>query len=337
MRAVMVVALLLLSTLTVSLVALPASGQGELSVSGTVTDGSGAPMTGISVTAVNTTDPAMAYDTTTGTDGSYSLELPPGTYNISAAAQIFRANASYVNISVDSDVDGVDFTMTEILGTVTGHITNGTTTLAGARVTIANEERNYSVFSSAPLGAFVITDVHPGVYIAYAEREGYDRTYYPTPVTVVRGASVDMNFTLTEQPSRLLGKVTFNNAPLSGVRVTAVGDDMSERVVQTDGEGIYRFDTIPAGHYTLTFTRSGYDSVEVSVNLAPLKDNVKDAQMKRAAVQGGEGFFPGYDLSHSLMIIGLALSLITIVAALFIRYRVRRRPDLLSEEEEKSE
>ena len=41
-----------------------------------------------------------------------------------------------------------------------------------------------------------------------------------------------------------------------------------------------------------------------------------------------------YDLSHSMMVVGLGLALLVTMASLFLRQRIKRNPDLLAREEE---
>jgi hypothetical protein len=89
-------------------------------VSGTVTDEStGDPVSGAQVTVGNAT-------TTTGTDGSYSLSVPVGTYTVSVS-DFGYASASDTGVSVtDGGTDTENFALqTEPSVTVTGLVTDG--------------------------------------------------------------------------------------------------------------------------------------------------------------------------------------------------------------------
>ena len=63
---------------------------GRASISGTVTDPSGAVLTGVSVTALNTGTGLSLTATTTGS-GSYTIPLlPTGTYNVTFQKEGFK-------------------------------------------------------------------------------------------------------------------------------------------------------------------------------------------------------------------------------------------------------
>lgn len=53
------------------------------SITGTVTDASAAPVSGVSVSACPTAGPPVCYSATTGSDGAYTLGLPAGSYTVS--------------------------------------------------------------------------------------------------------------------------------------------------------------------------------------------------------------------------------------------------------------
>lgn len=339
MRRATLVVLILVALVLVPATASPAAAQGEIEVRGTVSDVDDAPLSGIQITAVNVSDASQSATATSGKNGAFVLSVLPGTYDITATSDVYKADRAHLGVDLTDGTDDIDFVMSEMLGTITGHVTNGTSTIPGAAVImtgVLGTPYNYSAITSAPLGSFRIDDVQPGTYIVHAEKDGYhsgDSTQAKI-ITVARDQSISLNLTLNEQPSTLSGVVQFNDAPLTGVRVTVSADSGRSWTVTTSGEGGYVISNIPAGHYTVTFSKSGYRTTESTIDLKPLEYNTLDMEMERMGLPISEGFLSDYDLAHSLMIVGLGLAISTLVLAILVRYRVRKRPDLLSEDDE---
>ncbi|MFC5204770.1 carboxypeptidase regulatory-like domain-containing protein [Streptomyces kaempferi] len=87
-------------------------------VSGTVTDSTGAPLTTATVTA-------DGYQTTVNSHGHYSLTLPPGSYDLHAAAYGYRTKTTAVTVADgDSIAQGISLDAAPSR-TVTGKITDG--------------------------------------------------------------------------------------------------------------------------------------------------------------------------------------------------------------------
>ncbi|MFJ9352167.1 carboxypeptidase regulatory-like domain-containing protein [Streptomyces sp. NPDC101237] len=129
------------------------------SVSGTVTDSTGAPLT----TATVTVD---GYRTTVNSRGHYSLTLPPGRYDLHADAYGYRTGTSAVTVA-DGDSITRDLSLDAAPSrTVTGRITDGS-------------GHGYPLYASVTAqdvpGAPVFTDPYTGVYKLKLP-EGHDYT-----------------------------------------------------------------------------------------------------------------------------------------------------------------
>jgi hypothetical protein len=301
----------------------------DMWVSGTVVDDQGEPFAGVNITAENAT--GVLYYATTETNGTYNFSLPVGTYNITAVRTNYTANTTYQMLNVSENITGLDFTLNELLGTVTGFVTNGTVPIADATVYLVSAEYNYSAETSIPLGQYEIVNVQPGSYVARAEKAGYLTNYSDIPIVVERGKTTEVDFNLTAEPATIYGKVMFGTKGLSGVQVQVVSNDFSVTAV-TDSIGNYTITDIPVGPYTVIFSKEDFVSQEFQVTLGATVPTNLDVSLEREAGASG-GFIPGFDLPHSLMVVGLMLALITLVFALFIRLRVEKRPDLLDKEE----
>ncbi|MBV9146858.1 MAG: carboxypeptidase regulatory-like domain-containing protein, partial [Acidobacteria bacterium] len=91
----------------VSMLAVDVTGR----IRGTVTDPSGAVVVNATVTATNTKT-GVAYNTKSNTTGSYQiLNLPVGTYNLSATAPGFQSfTANGITLNIDQEyVQPVEF------------------------------------------------------------------------------------------------------------------------------------------------------------------------------------------------------------------------------------
>jgi hypothetical protein len=332
-------AVILVSLLSLMHAEVAAQGTGELLVTGTVTSEAGAPLPGVNITALNTTSMVSHYSVVNET-GNYSISLTEGVYNITASYANYTANISYVNVPIGPATNKVfNFGMLEILGTLTGHVTNATIPIQGAKVVLTGDQYNYSANSSFPLGSYTIDKIRPGTYVAHAEKSGYWPTYHDRAIVITRGITTELNFTLLEQPTKLSGTVKTDGKEVQDVQVLITSVGYSTSTV-TDADGNYTFSNVPVGTYTLTFKKEGYEDMSVQISLSAFEPKEYNANLNRKPVEGGGGFFPGFDLPHSLMIVGFCVAIAILLSAIYIRYRVLKRPEMLAierEEEEKTE
>lgn len=335
----MKVAALLLALMVLGLAAASGivAGAEPIVLSGHVQYPVGAPFEGAEITIHNIDTNVSFSPFLTDENGDFSRSLSAGNYSVFAAHPSYNVNVSYSGLSASAD--DLDFTLYEVLGTVTGHVTDGNTTLSGVKIVLSNSNANFSALSTSPFGGFTMENVSAGTYIAYAVKDGYDggSGIYPDPVMVVKGSTMDLNFTLTplaNQPAQVSGKVTYNGDPLPGVKVVLSPLEGSDLANVTDAQGNYLFKGVTPGEYDLLISKSGFVGTSQKVIVEPLKDKSIDLSMKKDALPGNTGFLMDYDLSHSLMIVALGLALSTTLAALIIRYRAGSRPGILENEDE---
>ncbi len=312
-----------------------AQSPDEWWITGSVTNETGAEFPNVNVTAENTTSLA-SYHALVNSSGEYNISLPVGIYNVSASYANYTANITYTSVHIGPGFPNVlDFRMIEILGVLSGHVTNATVPIQGATIVLTGQ-RNYSAISTSPLGGYTIDRILPGTYVAHAEKMGYWTAYHDTPVVITRGKITDLNFTLLEQPTTLFGKVTSGGTPLSGVKVTIASTEYTTST-STDTNGNYTISSIPVGTYSVVFEKEGYEEKTVQVSLSPFESKRYDLDMESVPVSGGTGFIPGFDLPHSLMIVGLCASIAILIICVYVRYRVAKKPDLLAIEREEEE
>lgn len=305
-------------------------------VSGTVQDLVGVPMSGVNVSAESDGGGSL-FTVLSGPDGRYNLSLPDGLYDLSASISGRGANISYRSLLVTADLGGLDFTMQVTTGRVEGHVISNNVPLVGAQVVLSNGNVTYMGTTTLPLGAYAITGIVPGVFVARAERTGYWTNVSQKPVFVVQGEATELDFMLEPQPARLFGKVTVNDRTEEGVQVSLMSGSSAARVAVTDANGNYSLSNIIAGEYQVVFSKEGLVEKTYPVSISPFEEKELSVSMSLAPVMGGKGFIDGLDLTHSMMVVGLIVAVLVMLFAIFIRMRAMKRPDLLAVEEEEEE
>ena len=298
----------------------------------------GAAFPGVEIRATNVTT-LVTYKATTGADGNYTMpsNFVPGLYNVTASFLNHSANVSYSNVLVKSGQSArLNFTMLEVLCKLTGFVTNGTTPVYGATVTLINEQRSYSNVSVNPLGKYEIPKVQPGTYTVVASKVGYYSSDPMPPVVLIRGETKSVDFVLQEQPAELGGKVEYDGSGLKGVTVKLSSSLFTAETV-TDEDGNYTFSQVPSGSYTITFSKESFLTKSMSVGLTPFEVRELDVEMEYDNANNTQTFLLGLDLAHSLMVIGLTVSIMVLVVGIYVNYKIRRKPELLDRDDSKKD
>ncbi len=294
----------------------------------------GAAFPGVEIRATNVTT-LVTYKATTGADGNYTMpsNFVPGLYNVTASFLNHSANVSYSNVLVKSGQSArLNFTMLEVLCKLTGFVTNGTTPVYGATVTLINEQRSYSNVSVNPLGKYEIPKVQPGTYTVVASKVGYYSSDPMPPVVLIRGETKSVDFVLQEQPAELGGKVEYDGSGLKGVTVKLSSSLFTAETV-TDEDGNYTFSQVPSGSYTITFSKESFLTNSMSVGLTPFEVRELNVEMEYDNANNTQTFLLGLDLAHSLMVIGLTVSIMVLVVGIYVNYKIRRKPELLDRDD----
>jgi hypothetical protein len=331
MRALVLAVLLLLLA-----AAVPASASGaapDTFVTGAVALAGGAPLSGVNIVAQNATGPDH-YEGSSDLTGEFSVFLPVGAYNVFASLTGYESNISYGGVSVGPEGVRLSFTMNALPGGVNGFVTNGTTPVYGATVQLSDGVRTYTANSQNPFGQYTISGMQPGSYSGQAFKLGYNTSSYLGVIVVKPGASTIINFSLEEQPASLTGRTTMADGTtvLEGVVVELASADFTAQTT-SDAGGHYSLQRIPAGSYTLTYSKTGYQKQSYTMNFNPYETKTFDAKLDRSVTNPSTYLF-GYDLAHSLMLVGLLLAILTMVAAIVLVFRLAHRPQLLANMEE---
>jgi len=330
-----VLALTLATIMVLCIVASPAQAAGPVDQAtffGTVVDSHSSPLSNVTITAQNTTTGVLITGKTNET-GAYTLSVPVGIYNITAGLNNYTANTTYRSISVLASSGPYNFTMTEQLGIVQGNVVSDDNSgpVFNVVITLSSDHHNYSARSVSPLGYYSISGIEPGTYVAYAEKMGYNQGIFSVPLIITRTSVLVVNFTMTEQPAEIYGVVTDkNDDPLSGVEVKMVPSDGTQSIfITTDSNGNYTISGLSAGSYTITFEKDGYDTITKTMDFGPYEEKRVDLTLEETPVEVHEILF-GYDLVHSLMILGFGIGMVLVIAGIVISMRSRKKPEILA-------
>jgi hypothetical protein len=217
------------------------------------------------------------YNTSTGSDGRYSLQVPPGTVTLKATAYDTAADQSVkgsASLTVEDEHSyTLDINIPEgsgLAGTITLPDSPGSSVVVRAyRVTAAGESlaaENYQYYSGTT-GAYAFRTLAAGSYIVRFSAGGYRTQCYGgtscTAVTVKADqVTRPIDVTLVKaSPGTLTGKVLDSTgAAISGVSVTAAYNTLTASAT-TDAAGAYTLPNLGSGlDWSLTFAKSGYGS-----------------------------------------------------------------------------
>ncbi len=258
------------------------AGQG--SITGVVTDSSGAPVSGATVT-FTPSGGGTTQRTTTQSNGTYTLaNVPAGTYTGTATFTGSAATAGPVAVVTGQTIT-VNFKLTPGVGNASGRVvdTNGNP-IFGATVFFNSGGVTQTATTQADgTYTFPASGLAAGSYIVTASATGYGNST-PTQVTITSA-------TTTAVPDIVLGAVqngtlgglvtaSGGTTPLAGVTITIVNTATNVAVTPAptssgtataapDGSGSINYGpvTLPQGTYTVTASQNGVSSPSQSVTV----------------------------------------------------------------------
>lgn len=272
------------------------------SIAGTVKDGDGNVLSGVTVSAGGTT-------TTTDSQGQYTIsDLDPGSYTVNFTKDGYNSVVLYADV-VSGSTTTLNATLEKEDEPTTGMIEgkvidmNGDG-IANASVSFARRIGTSSTTTTDSKGNFSFQDVTPGDYRVTASKTGYITNY--VDITVNAGQTSTCQIVLPGEPTptgSIEGTVTDTDGnPLQGVLVNA-----GSYSTTTDVNGDYALSDVDTGTYTVTFSRDGYHSVESSAEVTENETTILDVSLEKIIVKswqnvGNPGFSPAEGYYTSLFV-----------------------------------
>ena len=233
----------------------PNSNYGSL-IYGYVRDDLGNPIAGATVD-IRQADNTLIDTLTTDAAGYYQQRVPRGLYHLTASKTHYATQSKN-----DQDLNesrAIDFVLERrfrIYGLV---VDDRGMPLEGVQVQISGANGSFSAVTTAT-GEFFISNVRPGNYSVSLVKPNYE-TRSGIPLALSPHPDVTFNSTL-ERRITLTGTIR-NDAPgnpvISGAQVRLQGNGI-DRTVFTNSAGVYTFNNVRPGVYTLTVSASNHDT-----------------------------------------------------------------------------
>ncbi len=223
------------------------------SIAGKVSNQSGAPLSGVTVTLSGSQSVTML----TGADGKYSFARLPtsGVYTVTAVHQFYTMVDPAETITTPNGDRTFDFNAVRKLYDITVRTTNPQgNALAGVAVSLTGEQQAQGVTDASGATTFHAVPAG-GTYTLTPVKEHY--TFAPPSLaTGVLQSSQTVNFVGTLVNYKLSGRITANGTALTNTTVTLSGSQSG--TTTTNANGNYSFNVPALGNYTVTPTKVGY-------------------------------------------------------------------------------
>jgi len=263
----------------------------------------------------------------TGPDGTYAINgVPPGTYAITATRTGFYSNTTTgVEVTRENQTT-LDFNLTEKPTLLHGTVRSGTLLLVRANISVVGT-RFYSL--SGPDGTYEITNITAGTYTVQASRLGYVTALFEE--VIGHGEEKELNVNLTAIPGAILRGVVSAivgnvRTLLVDVKVTLVTTNITQNSTSTNILGEFAFTGLAPGNYTVLFELANYRPMQVS-GITVTNGTTPTHQFSMTPLRHGfSGFIFGFDMPHSMMILGLFLTIAILAIAVYLRIRHFQAP-----------
>ncbi len=215
-------------------------------VSGSVTEfGTQTP---IADATVNLAGPVVR-NMTTDAQGFYELtDVPSGDYTMTVSAPGYNQTVRQVTVSGAATTENFGLVPLTVSGTV---VNTGGSPLVGAAVTLTGPAQYTTTTNQS--GQYVMSHVTPGTYTLEVTLSGY-RTQSIN--LTVGGASLVRDFEL-KTVTTVSGSVGIvGGGGLVGVQVELSGPE--NQMTTTNGQGVYVFNDVIEGNYTIDVSHTGY-------------------------------------------------------------------------------
>ncbi|MFO0976766.1 MAG: carboxypeptidase regulatory-like domain-containing protein [Planctomycetaceae bacterium] len=278
---------------------LPKAGR----ISGTVRDGSGAPISNIQVqlSGINTSGDSLAHMVSTAADGSYVFEgLPHGDYAITTGngEGILRQDTA---IDSGSLLSTMDFTVAGATITGTFVAADGVTPLADSTIVLLQGDSVLATAETNASGQYVFRSLLAGSY--FLQGGGSSGISARQAITVA--ANSQTNAPLLQAGSKTLsGTIRFGGAPVAGasILVMPTGSAVLGKylIAVTGVDGTWSFSGLPPQDYQLLIESPG--RVIISETVAVSADTVRDFVLYDGLQVTGTVTFAGQGVGEATLL-----------------------------------
>jgi hypothetical protein len=252
------------------------------SITGRITTSGGGNISGASVS--DGVDPAVSTDS----NGLYTIPkvAANASYTVTASAGGFVSQSRSVTVNYGT-ASTSNFTLSPLLGSVTGTVTSASS--GGAIVGATVSDSGGASTTTNASGIYTLAGLAPGSHALTAAAAGYNSATETALVT--SGTTQNLSFSLTPTPTTgaVTGKVTNSSggAPIVGAAVS----DSGGATTTTDNSGVYTLNGLSPGGHSVTAAAAGFTpqtepvSVTAGVTTTNLNFNVT-ANTSSGAISG---------------------------------------------------
>jgi|GEM_PF-4515988 len=256
-------------------------------ISGQVVDqNSGSGVSGVTLTAVNSTDNTLV-QTTTNANGAYSFTgLSAGTYDISAAgAGQGTQYAAAVALDDGQILRGENFAVSKA-ATLMGEITAASNPLAGAKVLLTDSAGNVVATTSDGSGDYSISNLSEGAYTL----EVVDAGFAPVnqSLNLLAGVTTTNPVALTSGATLTISLTDSNGAALTQGQVELELDGVELALLNANSSGVVSIPHLLAGTYTVAAVADGFLPMSQGVTLTDGVPNSVTLALNAAGVISGK-------------------------------------------------
>ena len=265
---------------------------------------------------------------TSSSNGSYDFPngVQPGTYAVTATKSGYYSNTTTGVKVTRGNQTTLDFNLTEKSTLLHGTVRSDTLLLVRANVSVLGT----SFFNlTGPDGTYEITNITPGSHTVQVSRTGYVTALFAEVIGI--GEEKELNVNLTAIPGAILRGVVSAivgnvRTLLVDVKVTLVTTNITQYSTSTNILGEFAFTGLTPGNYTLLFELANYRPMQVS-GITVMNASTPTHQFSMTSLRHGfPGFIFGFDMPHSMMILGLFLTIAILAIAVYLRIRTFQAP-----------
>lgn len=262
-------------------------------ISGSVTDAN----TGKAISGATVSTNTGGYSATTGSSGSYVMQVAANTYTLTASASGYQSASQPVTVSALSTTTA-SFSLTPV-ATPTPTPTQGTGVLFGfvydeddnpmKGVTVAITGSGYSGSEETDDdGYYEFRDLSAGDYTITYKKEGYQTQ--TAEVTLEEGDKKEAEtvaMILTES-GKIYGYVmNIKGDPIESVRLKLKGiGTKAVKRTSTDADGFFEFADLDADTYVIFASKKGYKKTKSTIKLEEGEDKEVEIEMKKTTKRG---------------------------------------------------
>ena len=251
--------------------------RGDGRISGTVVDAFGEPIPGVDVIASDGLSIISTRTLSGDAAGSFEIRelTTPATFTVSAEPEGYEPQSVTVELAEAQRIDDLRIVLNSSTGSIAGTVTDTSGDGIGG-VTVTAVGSTGSVFtrtlSVGDVGSWYLSGLPvPGVYTVRFVGDGLQTQALSVDLTSGAGADRrEVDVTLAAARASVSGTVIETGGDeISGVSVVLSSSAVTKSTLTANTPaGRFQFDALPAGAYTLTFSRVGSTPQTILIDLA---------------------------------------------------------------------